>query len=158
MNYKGWRRRRPMKGPRRKPFMPMPSLPGIIASGAQRADPDHWRARAEAEQEAEAGLQGNDSGGLFGAGEIRPASDAKFEGQASSQGSVHREALALSSHLAASASRNDLRSFRPSNYRPYLRSSVIVMGKPIPSPHGLVAGPQLIFQISIVRHTPATLA
>ena len=88
MNYKGWRRRRPMKGPRRKPFMPMPSLPGIIASGAQRADPDHWRARAEAEQEAEAGLQGKNSGGLFGAGEIRPASNAKFEGQASSQGSV----------------------------------------------------------------------
>ena len=88
MNYKGCRRRRPMKGPRRKPFMPMPSLPGIIASGAQRADPDHWRARAEAEQEAEAGLQGKNSGGLFGAGEIRPASDAKFEGQASSQGSV----------------------------------------------------------------------
>ena len=62
MNYKGWRRRRPMKGPGRKPFMPMPSLPGIIASGAQRADPDHWRARAEAEQEAEAGLQGKNSG------------------------------------------------------------------------------------------------
>ena len=50
MNYKGWGRRRPMKGPRRKPS-------GIIASGAQRADPEFWKEKAEAEAEHE-GLQG----------------------------------------------------------------------------------------------------
>ena len=47
MNYKGWRRRRPMKGPRRKPFILR--FPGIITSGAQRADPEFWKERAEAE-------------------------------------------------------------------------------------------------------------
>ena len=48
-----------------------------------------------------------------------------------------REALALSSHRAASASRNDLTSFRPSNYRPYLRSSVLVMANPSRRPRAL---------------------